>query len=91
MDSTFGLYASTNEQHLFYEMKPEVSARQRELLSALYAARRTIGDAHRASLESLEKAAEMCDYEPDVAQYILTQLDDHYVNLIVEKMKKARK
>lgn len=72
-------------------MRPEIDDRQSEILGAFYSARRDYPSDQKAKTADLERAAESCNYEPDLCLHILRQLDDYLLKLVAEKLKSRSK
>lgn len=89
MDSAFELYADDEDE--FWSMRPDLNAIQNELLNCYYVARREGKRDERCSRETIESSLKECCYETDLAITILQKLDDHYLQLCADKLKKQAK
>jgi hypothetical protein len=72
----------------FFELRPAPTATQRELLAAYYSARRDSGSDERITAATLREYAQSVGYETDIAVSVMQQLDDHYLRLRADKIKR---
>ena len=76
---------------MFFAKRPAPTPLQNALLSAYYDARREAdasGPDLRASAATLREYAQSVGYETDIAVGVMQQLDDHYLRLRAEKIKR---
>lgn len=74
----------------FWGNRPELTDRQKAVLSCYYQARRdnaTPPDG-RISKSALIEACQQIDYETDLAVLLMQSLDDYYLHLRLEDMKR---
>lgn len=88
MDSTFELYSIEGDEAEFWGMRPDLNEMQYDLLGCFYSATRETKHGEKCSLANIEKALRQCCYETDLAIRILQNLDDHYLKLCADKMKR---
>jgi hypothetical protein len=91
MESTYELYVMEGNEEEFWRIRPELDESQIELLNCYYITRRDGRRDERCSKESILNALSQCCYETDLAVKILQQLDDHYLHLCAEKLKRQAK
>lgn len=89
MDSAFELYADDEDQ--FWSIRPDLDPIQIELLNCYYMARRESKHDERCSRENIEFSLKDSCYETDLAITILQKLDDHYLKLCADKLKRQTK
>ena len=91
MDLAFPLFAQDNTLDEYYAMKPELTDIQVDLLHAFYKARReTNGDSRCKALELLHHV-ESIALDSDIAVHILQKVDDEYMAIQLEKIKRNQK
>jgi hypothetical protein len=88
MDSTYELFEMDGEPEEFWRQRPELDDTQAELLNCYYVAIRDSKRGERCPVEAIERALSQCWYESDLALNILQQLDDHYLKLCADKLKR---
>ena len=88
MDSTYELYAMEGEADIFWAGRPSLDESQIELLRCWHVARGETESDKRCTLEVLKYALKNAHYETDLAIEILQNLDHHYMNLRLEKIKR---
>ena len=88
MDSTFELYQMEGDEEEFWSQRPNLDDAQIELLRCWHVARGETESDKRCSLEILNYALKNAHYETDLAIEILKNLDSHYMNLRLEKLKR---
>lgn len=88
MDSTYELFEIDGDAEEFWSQRPELDEIQTELLNCYYSARREGKNGEKCPLDILERSLKTCWYETDLALRILQQLDDHYLKLCAEKLRK---
>lgn len=67
---------------------PNLSERQNELLNYYYLARREVDGQKRIKLSLFKSFFRYLRYEKDVAEEIFKRIDDHYMKLVFDKMKR---
>lgn len=87
MDKCFNLF--TPEE--FYERKPKLNDRQIQLRNAYYQARRDTANGERVKTRDILQALEAVQYETDLALSILQKVDDHYLKLCADELKRKQK
>jgi len=75
----------------FYELKPDLDDRQRELLSCYYSVRREGESGRPIKAKEIEEKAELINYETDFAVMVLQKIDDHYLKLCADELKRKSK
>lgn len=91
MDAAFPLFAADNTLHEYYAMKPNLSEIQVDLLHAFYRARRETNSDQRCKAVELEHHAQTVAIDTDLAVHILQKVDDEYLAIQLEKLKRAQK
>lgn len=91
MESTYELYEMDGDTEEFWKIRPDLDAIQLELLNCYYIARREGKRDDKCSRETIEMSLRECCYETDFAITILQKLDDHYLQLCAEKLKRQAK
>jgi len=74
----------------YYENEPKVKPRVTALYNAFISCRRDAKENRPIKLKHLYKAAEVLDYEQDMAVMVMQAADNHYLKLCIEKMKRER-
>lgn len=72
----------------FWESRPTPTDRQRELLHCYYKARRDAKSDSKVTAKEFESYLFGVNYETDIAVTILQKLDDHYLKLCADKLKR---
>jgi hypothetical protein len=91
MDSAFPLFAADNTLDEYYAMKPALNEIQVDLLHAFYRARRETNGDERCKAVELEKHAQTIAMDSDIVVHILQKVDDEYMAIQLEKIKRAQK
>lgn len=82
------MYRKRGQLDTFFALRPAPTPTQRELLTAYYSARRDSGGDERVTSAALREYAQAVGYETDIAVSIMQQLDDHYLRLRADKIKR---
>lgn len=80
-----------NSEHIFYENRPNLDDRQAELLNCYYQARRETDNDKKVKSDLLEHVLQSASYETDIAVHVLQKVDDEYLVLCAEAVKRAQK
>lgn len=80
-----------NQEHLFYEARPNLDSRQLDLLNCFYQSRRETARDDKIKASMFESFLQSVNYETDMAIYVLQKLDDYYSSLCLEALKRANK
>ena len=83
------LFRMDKEEHIYYQMRPNLTERQRDLFSCW--SRREVKQGDRVPEDVLLKSLSCVNYETDIALFILQRLDDHYLTLCADKLKRSEK
>lgn len=87
MDSAFALFTAEE----FYERRPRLSLRQLQLKSAYYNARRETKEGTRVKSSTLKEFLADVQYEEDIALSLLQKVDDYYLKLYSDQLKRKAK
>lgn len=81
------LFKMDNEEHLYWEMRPSLTEKQRDLYCSW--SRRETKQGERVPEVQFIKSLECVNYEIDIAVLILQRLDDHFLTLCADKIKRS--
>lgn len=91
MDAAFPLFAADNTLDEYYAIKPVLNEIQVDLLHAFYRARRETNGDNRVKAVEFEHHAQAIPMDSDLVVHILQKVDEEYLAIQLEKLKRAQK
>lgn len=91
MDAAFPLFLADDTLDEYYAIKPDLTEIQVDLLHAFYRARRETDSDKKCKAVELEHHAAAIPLDTDIAVHILQKVDDEYMAIQLEKLKRNQK